>query len=234
VAVAIVVELGVLELLIVAGLTGALAVSAMVRVGLKQRGTARGVAVIRDYERRVKEAGTRVTIVGTYLGTGRRSFHHVDVESAGFELRLTDGTIVPVAAGTRVDVLSPAVVVTGDRVTIPDGTKLLFLPPEACPQAGPHKTPAGVAYVRGDALMLFSADATLFGMPDRRRRTSIPRMAVLVVVVAASIALCTVYGPNTRWNALLFLELLALGLDQTVLRGLASWMLCTREPARPI
>lgn len=219
-----------LGLLIVAGVTGVLVASTLIRVALKQRGTARAIAAIRDYERRAKEAAVEATLVGTQLGTGHRSFHHVLVESAGFELRLADGTIVPVAAGARVDLITPAAQVTGNAVTVPEGTRLRFLRPEAAPGAGPHQTPAGLAYVHGDALMLFSADATLFGLPARQRETSVVRMVMLVAITAVLITMCAVFGPNTRWNALLFVELVAVGMDQLLLKGLVSWALLTRAP----
>jgi hypothetical protein len=195
-----------------------------------QRRTQKSIAIMRDYQRRVKEAATEATIVGTKLGPGRRKYHVVEVESSGFELRRADGTTVVVASGVRVDVFCDAAKVDDSVVTVPEGTTLLFLPPDVEIADAPYKQPGAVAYTRGDSLMLFARDSILFAVPGRQRRTSIARMVIFGLIPVATIVLCVRFGPNTQWNILLFLQLVAIVLDQTVLRGLVSWIACTRPP----
>ena len=47
---------------------------------------------------------------------------------------------------------------------------------------------------------------------------------------AETIAACIANGPNTKWNGLLFLLLILLGIDQVAIRGLVTWIACTRPP----
>jgi hypothetical protein len=184
---------------------------------------------MKAYEARVKAAATEVTIVGTTLGAGRRKYHAIELESSGFELRRADGTLVPVAAGVRVALYCDAARVDDSTVSVPEGTKLLFLPPDTVEDA-PYKKAGGVAYTRGDELLLFAADAMLFALPARQRRTSVVRMIAFVAIPAATIVLCIANGPNTGWNNLMMAEIFVLGLDQIVIRGLVSWIACTIAP----
>lgn len=215
--------------LIACSVLALLALVAVGRVAWMQRETMKAKKAIREYEARVKAAATEVTIIGTTLGAGRRKYHAIELESSGFELRRGDGTIVPVAAGVRVALYSDAARIDDSIVTVPDGTKLLFLPPDAVDDA-PYKKAGGIAYTRGDELLLFAADSMLFALASRQRRTSIPRMIAFAAVPAATITLCIVNGPNTGWNNLMMAEIFVLGLDQLVIRGLVSWIACTVAP----
>ncbi len=203
---------------------------ALVRVAWMQRKSTRAAATLRDYERRAKEAATEVSIVGVRLGAGRRTFHAIELESSGFELRGRDGSTVPVAQGVRVTLYCDAARIDDSTVSIPDGTTLLYLPPDIVLDDAPYKTPGGVAYTRGDSLLLFARDAMVFALPQRQRRTSILRMIVFGAIFAATIALCIANGPNTKWNALLFLLLIVLGIDQVAIKGLVTWIACTHPP----
>lgn len=215
---------------IATSLMGLLAIISLVRVAWMQRQTAKHIATMRDYEARVKQAATEATIIGTKLGAGRRKYHVVEVESSGFELRCKDGTTVPVAPGAKVDLFCDAAKVDDSKVSVPEGTTLLFLPPDVEVGDAPYKQAAGVAYTRGDSVMLFSRDAILFATPRRQRRTSIARMAVFALIPAVTIVLCVLYAPNTRWNLLLFPQLVVVGMDLVLLRGVVSWIACTRPP----
>jgi hypothetical protein len=216
---------------IVAGITVVLATTALVRVAMSQRAVATARGVFADFERRVNEQATQATIASTRLGKGRKVAHTHELESSGFELVLDDGTRVTVAEGARVDYIGRSARLDGTEVTIPEGTRVRFLPPDKTPvEGGPHKSPAAFAYTRGDALILFEPGARLLLLPTRVRRTSVPRMVLAAGVTAALVVLCGVYGPDTRWNALLFLEVVALFIDQVLAKGILSWALCTREP----
>jgi hypothetical protein len=214
---------------IVSIITAVLAAVALIRIAWMQRGTARAIAILRDYEEQLKTAATHVT-VGGKLGTGRRSFHVIELVSTGFDLRTADGNSVAVAAGVRVDLFSSAVQLDGDVVSASVGTQLLFLPPEVAVDNGPYQSPGMLGYTRGDQLMLFAPDAVLFGLPSRQRRTSIVRMLAFAAIAVAAIMMSVLEGPDTRWNALLFVVLIAIGLDQLAMRGVASWYACTRSP----
>jgi hypothetical protein len=214
---------------IVSVVTAVLVVVALIRIAWMQRGTARAIASLRDYEQRVKAAATHAT-VGGKLGTGLRRSHVVELVSTGFDLRLADGTGVAVAAGVRVDLFASEVQLDGAVVSVSAGTQLLFLPSEVAVDHGPYQTPGKLGYVRGDQLMLFAPDAVLFGSPSRQRRTSIARMLAFAAITAVTISMSVLEGPDTRWNALLFVVLIAVGLDQLAMRGVASWYACTRPP----
>lgn len=216
--------------LIASSVLGLLVTVALVRVAWMQRKTMRAATTLRDYERRAKEAATEVTIIGARLGAGRRTFHAIELESSGFELRGRDGSTVPVAPGVRVSLYCDAARIDDGTVSLPEGTTLLFLPPDVVIEDAPYKMPGGVAYTRGDSLLLFARDATVLALPQRQRRTSIPRMIVFGAVAAGTIAACIANGPNTRWNGLLFLLLILLGIDQVAIRGLVTWIACTRPP----
>jgi hypothetical protein len=45
-----------------------------------------------------------------------------------------------------------------------------------------------------------------------------------------AIVMSVLEGPDTRWNALLFVVLIPVGLDQLAIRGGASWYACARPP----
>jgi hypothetical protein len=214
---------------IVSVITAVLVAVALIRIAWMQRGTARAIATLRDYERRLKAAATHVTVGGT-LGTGRRCFHVVELVSTGFDLRTAEGTSVAVAAGVRVDLFASAVQLDGDVVSVSAGTQLRFLPPDVAVDNGPYQSPGKLAYTRGDQLMLFAPDAVLFGSPSRQRRTSIVRMLVFAAITAVTITMSVLEGPDTRWNALLFAVMIAVGIDQLAMRGVASWHACTRPP----
>ena len=215
---------------IVAAITCALAVSALVRVAFMQAVTARGRSTSREFERRVNEQALEATIAGTRLGTGRKVVHTYEIESRGFELVLASGERVTVAAGARVDYIGRSARLGGTEVTVPDGTRVRFLRPDTTAEGGPHKSPGALAFTRGDAVLLFEPGSRILLLPTRMRRTSIPRMMVLAGGTAALVVLCGVYGPQTNWNGLLFLELVALFIDQVIAKGLVSWILCTRAP----
>jgi hypothetical protein len=214
---------------IVSVITAVLAAVALIRIAWMQRDTLRAIATLRDYEQRVKAAATHVT-VGGKLGTGLRRFHVIELVSSGFDLRTEEGTSVAVAAGVRVDLFADAVKLDGDVVSVSAGTQLLFLPPEVAVDNGPYQSPGKLGYTRGDQLMLFALDAVLFGLPSRQRRTSIVRMLAFAAITAVTIMMSVLEGPDTRWNALLFIVMIAVGLDQLAMRGVASWYACTRAP----
>lgn len=207
-----------------------LALVALARVARMQRRTRANIATLADYERRIKDAAREVTVLATELGPARREYHAVRVSSAGFDLRLSDGQLVRVEPGVHVDLFTRDAKVHDGIATLPPATRLWLLPPDAPGEAAPYKRAGAVAYTRGDALLLFARDAILFALPGRQRRTSIPRMIASALLVGVTIVLCASYGPNTRWNALLFVLAIVLVTDQVLARGVFTWIACTRPP----